>query len=107
MPRCARVVLAAVLERTVLISGAETAREQRATELEAELGYGLGAPQGWGVVTPYTGVTLADGGQRTLRGGVRWNASHSATFALEAERQEQGEDTTPSDAVMLRAQVRF
>ena len=39
MPRCARVVLAAVLERTVLISGAETAREQRATELEAELGY--------------------------------------------------------------------
>ena len=60
------------------------------------------------MVTPYAGVTLSDGAQRTLgRGGLRWNASESATMALEAERQEQGQDASPTNAVMLRAQVRF
>ena len=77
------------------------------THLDTEIGYGLGAPQGWGVVTPYAGVTLSDGAQRTLRGGLRWNASQSATMALEAERQDEGEDASPTNAVMLRAQVRF
>ena len=77
------------------------------THLDTEIGYGLGAPQGWGVVTPYAGVTLSDGAQRTLRGGLRWNASQSATMALEAERQDEGEDASPTNAVMLRARVRF
>ena len=77
------------------------------THLDTEIGYGLGAPQGWGVVTPYAGVTLCDGAQRTLRGGLRWNASQSATMALEAERQDEGEDASPTNAVMLRARVRF
>ena len=85
--------------------GAETFEAK--THLDTEIGYGLGAPHQWGVVTPYAGVTLADGGQRTLRGGLRWNASHSATFALDAERQEAGEDAAPTNALMLRAQVRF
>ena len=39
------------------------------THLDTEIGYGLGGPQGWGVVTPYAGVTLSDGAQRTLGGG--------------------------------------
>ena len=39
---------------------------QAKTHLDTEIGYGLGAPQGWGVVTPYAGVTLSDGAQRTL-----------------------------------------
>ena len=77
------------------------------THLDTEIGYGLGAPHRWGVVTPYAGLTLSDGAQRTLRGGLRWNASDNATVALEAERQEQGEDASPANAVMLRAAIRW
>ena len=77
------------------------------TYLDTEIGYGLAAPHRWGVVTPYAGLTLSDGAQRTLRGGLRWNASDNATVALEAERQAQGEDGSPANAVMLRAAIRW
>ena len=75
--------------------------------LNAEVGYGLGGPLGMGTLTPYAGVTLADGAERTLRAGLRWKASQSATVALEAERQDEGADASPTNALMLRASVRF
>ena len=56
---------------------------------------------------PYGGFTLADGAERTLRTGLRWKTSGSATVALEAERQNEGADASPTNALMLRAQVRF
>ena len=77
------------------------------THLDTEIGYGLGAPHQWGVVTPYAGLTLAGAGQRTVRGGLRWNASDNATVTLEAERRSEGANAAPTDAVMLRAAVRF
>ena len=54
---------------------------------DAEIGYGLRAPQGVGLVTPYAGLAITDGANRTLRTGLRWNASQSATPDLEAIRQ--------------------
>ena len=75
--------------------------------IDAELGYGVGGPYGWGTLTPFGGLTLSDGGQRTLRTGLRWNASESATLALEGTREENGDGVTPANALMLRAQVRF
>ena len=78
--------------------------EQR---LDAELGYGLGAPHGWGVVTPWAGLSLADGAERTLRTGLRWKAADSATVALEAAREDNATQGRPDHAVMLRANVRF
>ena len=61
--------------------------------LDAEVGYGIGAPRGFGVVTPYAGPTIADGAQRTVsRTGLRWNASQRATVGLEATREDQGAD---------------
>ena len=85
-----------------LVRNAEFEAEQR---LDAEIGYGLGAPHGFGVVTPYAGFTLADGAERTAcRTGLRWRASQSATVGLEATREDQG---GRPNAVMLRAQVRF
>ena len=75
--------------------------------LKAALGYGLGAPGGFGIVTPYAALSLANGTERTLRAGVRWNAPQSATIALEATREEEGADSAPTHAVMLRAAIGF
>ena len=54
------------------------------SRLEGELAYGLRAPHGLGVVTPYMGVTLAHGGSRTLRTGARWSIAPETTLSLEA-----------------------
>ena len=35
------------------------------SRLDAELGYGLRAPQGFGLVTPYAGLAITDGANRT------------------------------------------
>ena len=87
------------------LAGAKTFdAEQR---LEAEVGYGVGGPYGWGTLTPFGGLSLSDGAQRTLRTGLRWKASESATVALEGTREENGDGETPANALMVRAQVRF
>ena len=52
-------------------------------------------------------VALADGANRTLRTGLRWNASPSATLGLEATREESGAESAPANAIMLRAAIRF
>ena len=87
-----------------LVGNAQFEAERR---LDAELGYGVGGPYGWGTLTPYGGLSLSDGAQRTIRTGLRWKASESATVALEGTREENGAGETPANALMLRAQVRF
>ena len=77
------------------------------SRLEAELGYGVGAPHGPGLVTPYAGLTLSGDAPRALRTGVRWNASPSATMSLEASREAQGSGEAPANALTLRAEVRW
>ena len=77
------------------------------SRLEAELGYGVGAPHGPGLVTPYAGFTVSGASHRALRTGVRWNASQSATMSLEASREGQGSSEAPTNALALRAQVRW
>ena len=77
------------------------------SRVEAELGYGVGAPHGPGLVTPYAGLTLSDGAPRALRTGVRWNASQSATMSLEASREGQGSGEAPTNALTLRAEARW
>ena len=51
------------------------------SRLDAELGYGLGAPQGPGVITSCTALTLSDGNSRTWRAG----------WAVEGLRRRQPE----------------
>ena len=75
--------------------------------LESELAYGLHAPLGLGVVTPYTRMTLAESGKRTLRAGARWNTSPSSTWNLEAVVDDGREGGTPSNALMMRAHKRW
>ena len=77
------------------------------SRLNAEVGYGVGAPQGLGVITPYTALTLSDGNSRTWRAGARWKVSDATSLSLEGAREERGGDEAPSDAVMLRLSARF
>ena len=85
-----------------LVGNAQFEAESR---LNAELGYGIGGPHGLGLLTPYAGLTLADGAQRTMRTGLRWKASQSTTIGLEASREES--DGSAANALMLRAAVRW
>ena len=41
------------------------------SRLEIDAGYGFGLAHGRGVITPYAGFTLGDGGNRTVRAGTR------------------------------------
>ena len=77
------------------------------SRLNTELGYGVGAPHGLGVITPYTALTLSDGDSRTWRAGARWKLSDVASLSLEGTREERGGDEAPSDALMLRAAVQW
>ena len=75
---------------------------------KAELGYGLGLGGAPGVVTPYAGVSLADGGERRLRTGARWAIAERATLGLEATRREAANDeAAPEHGVMLRGSLRW
>ena len=85
-----------------LVGNAEFEAESR---LDAELGYGIGGPHGLGLLTPYAGLTLADGAQRTMRTGLRWKAPQSTTIGLEASRE--GSDGSAANALMLRVSARF
>ena len=75
--------------------------------LDAELGYGLGLSSAPGLLTPYAGVSLADGGERRLRTGARWNFMPGATLGLEASRGEAAEGAAPDHGVMLQAALRW
>ena len=67
-------------------------RQSPTGRLNAEIGYGLPAPYGPGLLTPYAGTTLSDGAARTYRVGTRlrltgrWTTG--LTLNLEGTRQE-------------------
>ncbi len=63
-----------------------------AGRLAADVGYGLPAPVGPGLLTPYVGTVLTDGADRTYRVGTRWQmpglGATGVTLNLEGTRQE-------------------
>ena len=59
-----------------------------AGRLNAEVGYGLPAPFGTGLLTPYAGTVFTDGAARTYRLGTRWTAVSGLSLTLEGRRQE-------------------
>ena len=71
-----------------------------------DAGYGFGLRHGRGVLTPYAGLTLGDGGNRTVRTGARWQLTPDAVVGVEATRQasDAGEG---ANEVNLRAGLRF
>ena len=59
-----------------------------AGRLNAEVGYGVPAPFGTGLLTPYAGTVFTDGAGRTYRLGTRWTAVSGLSLTLEGRRQE-------------------
>ena len=84
---------------------ARDAAAETELRLDAEVGYGLRAPAGAGVVIPYTALSVSHGGARTVRLGTRWNVSPGANLNAEASRNVGNE--APADALMLRAAVHW
>ena len=68
--------------------------------LEAEVGYGVAVPHSRGLVTPYTGLTLAGEGSRTLQAGARWYIAPGTAMGLQGTRKGDGDH-----AVEVRLQV--
>ena len=74
--------------------------------LAVEAGYGIGVGHGRGVLTPYAGLTLGDGGTRTMRTGMRWQVAPDAVFGLEGTQRADSAGEGDNE-VRLRAALRF
>ena len=93
-----------------LSSARELARDgesEAGQRLEAEIGYGLGLTAARGVLTPYTGLSLATGGNRAYRTGARWTLGRDTAVRLEAAREAGHGDGAPDHSVALHAVVRW
>ncbi len=75
--------------------------------LETHLGYGFGVFGGRGLLTPYSGLSLAGEGARRYSLGSRLEVGSSLNLGLEGERREPANDTAADHGVMLRGQLRF
>ena len=75
--------------------------------LQAELGYGFGVLGGQGLLTPYSGLSLADEGARRYSLGSRLEIGPSLNLSFEGERRETTGDAAADHGVMLRGQLKF
>ena len=74
--------------------------------LEVQIGYGLAASFAPGLLTPYTGLSVAEGGSRTLHAGVRWDVTPDIVVSLNCERQERA-GVDPDHVLTQRAALRW
>ena len=81
--------------------------DQATARLNTEVGYGLGAAHGLGLVTPYAGLGLADGGARSWRMGARWQLAAGASLSAEGSLHEAANDNGPAHGLMLRGALRW
>ena len=75
--------------------------------LNAEVGYGLGAAPGMGVVTPYAGLGLAGEGAQWWRMGARWQLAPAASVSVEGSLYDAANDDGPDHGLMLRGALRW
>ena len=84
---------------------APDAEVEAGQRLDAELGYGVGAHPG--VVTPFAGLGLADGGARRLRLGARWALGPATSLNLEGTRLEAANDDKADHRLGLTFNARW
>jgi len=80
---------------------------QPTARLSAEIGYGISAAHGLGVVTPYTGLGLTGDGTRSWRMGARWQLVPAASVSVEGSLYEAANDDGPAHGLMLRSALRW
>ena len=89
------------------VSAGASPADRAVARLNAEIGYGLGAAHGLGVVTPYTGLGLSGDGARSWRMGARWQLASAASLSVEGSLHEGVHDDGPAHALMLRGALRW
>ena len=85
-------------------TGAGTTGASPAARLDTEMGYGLAAFAG--VLTPYGGLGLSEGGTRGYRLGARFLLGPAFELSLEGERRESRTERA-GYGLMLRGRVRW
>ncbi len=73
--------------------------------LDTRLGYGLTAPGGQGLLTPYSEMTFGDS-SRSYRLGMRWELDSLFDLNLTGERSESDSNAT-DHAIMLKGDIQF
>ena len=89
-----------------VIGGAALA-DRAGGRMNAEIGYGLAAAPGLGVVTPYAGLEFAGESARWWRMGARWRMASDASLSLEGTRRDATDDDGPEHGLMLRGGMRW
>ena len=74
--------------------------------LEAEMGYEFRVPAGCGVMAPYTGLSLLEGGHRTVRAGARWAVAPDLAKGVEAGGGD-GLGAIPNQSLRLQVVARW
>ena len=80
--------------------------ENGKARFQAEIGYGLSAIGGRGVLTPYGGLSWSNDGTRDYRLGGRLEIGPSLTLGLEGERRERAAGV-PNHVLMLRGTLNW
>ena len=72
-----------------------------AGRLDAELGYGVAALRGRGLLTPYVRAALAEGSEQAWHVGARLALPASLNFSLEASRRQREGDAAAHEVALL------
>ena len=87
---------------------AGAAPEPVPARVSAELSYGLETPGAGGVLTPYAGLELTHGFERTTRAGTRLSVGPGLTVTLEGSRTEAAEQyAATAYRLLLRGAVHY
>ena len=73
--------------------------------LVSEMGYGLSVMSGRGLLTPYAGFTVSEGGSLMYRAGGRLAVGSSTSLGLEGTHREWSDDQDADNELMLRASM--
>ena len=72
-----------------------------AGRVDAELGYGLAALRGRGLLTPYVRAALVEGNERAWHLGARLGLAESLNFSVEASRRQREGDAAAHEVALL------
>ncbi len=86
------------------VAGLASAGEGEDAHFEAEVGYGMNALGG--LLTPYAGLAVSEGGNGTYRMGGRLRVGEHLSLRLEGDRRERV-GSSPSHGVALVGSVRW
>ncbi len=75
--------------------------------LNTEIGYGLRAPVGAGLLTPHAGLSLSMRGTQQWRAGARWRIAPQTVFGFEGTRDVTRGPEPAAHSILFRANARW